>query len=388
MLLFSGGINILLFSMGDTMNFESTKYLANNLGTSYAVPDYLRLIYEPLFESLIGNDLKAIKTTEAAGNFFGEHATFINAPQMINMPVAAIDLWLRLLERVEQGNPAIYSKIHKGTPYYHAGIYCLFATKYLEAFEWLGYAFEQDIKDGGSETPAIWLLSFDAREGQTTGGAEYGKTKILICELESVFKWINLHEPGFRYNVDTLRGIVKAKILIPSYTRSLLSAWSSLLTILLTHRDILRYLRIAPSAEEAQITVHNSLSNLTLIFETLIKENPTYKSSGLNENDQLGEILEKVICPAFSLSWDNTKKCLIQSSINKDYENILSEILVAENSDNRVAVAFTVSQRVRNKAHHLYHEKYINEETFDCLYYRIVYAIMKVIFRFYGEAKP
>jgi hypothetical protein len=365
------------------MNFESTIYLRNNLGTSYRVPDYLNLIYDPSFETLIRNDLNTIKTTKAADDFFAEHAVFINPSQFLDKPVIGIDLWLRLLERIEQSNPEIYSQIHKGTPYYHAGILSLFATKYLEAFEWLGYAFEQDIRLSNQETPAIWLLSFDSREDHEFVGMEYGKTKLLLCELEAIFKWIKLHDPRFKYNEDTLRGIAKAKILTATYTRPLLSAWASLLSIFLSHRDILRYLRIAPSSAEAQLSIHDALSNLTLILETLIKESPSYPISGLNKDSQLGELLEKIIGPAFAIKWDNSKNSLIQSSITKDYEKILGEISAAEHCDDKIAVAFTVAQRVRNKAHHLFHEKYLNEETFECLYYRIIYAILRVIFKFY-----
>jgi hypothetical protein len=48
------------------------------------VPDYLNLVYNPSFETLIRNDLNTIKTTKAVDDFFAEHAVFIDPSQFLD----------------------------------------------------------------------------------------------------------------------------------------------------------------------------------------------------------------------------------------------------------------------------------------------------------------
>lgn len=369
------------------MNFQSSKYLKTNLETSYNAAEYLDLINTPEFTKLVKKDFQSIQTWEAANKFFEEHTTFIHPFPFRGRPIAGIELWLNLLERLLQIDPTNYERIHKGTPYYHAGIYSLFATKYTEAFEWFGYGFEQDIRIGrvpNPGTPSLWILTFDTREGHAQRGADYGNTQKLLTEIESLIQNIYLFDSRFTITPPSLRGIIKSKIIIDGATRALRSSWADFLAILMSHDYVKKIIRVSPNQEEAQLSAHNTLSRLTLILETLIKQIPNFSNySNVNIKSQFGKLIENIIAPEYGYTYSGTKS-VINTNIRKNYNEILNDIRTAEGSgEDKLAICFTVAQRIRNYSHHMFNEEYITEETFESLYLRLAYCILSIIVKFY-----
>jgi hypothetical protein len=131
------------------------------------------------------------------------------------------------------------------------------------------------------------------------------------------------------------------------------------------------------------LSAHNTLSRLTLILETLIKQIPNYSSySNVNQNSQLGDLLQHIIASEYGFSY-NSGNCFISNQIKKNYLHILNDIHSAESTNDKLAVAFTVAQRIRNYSHHLFNSEYISEETFENIYLRIIYCILSIIIKFY-----
>ena len=367
------------------MVYRSSNYLITKLGGSYTPGDYLDLIYTLQFSDLIEQDFQSIQTWQDADTFFEEHTSFIHPVAFTGRPVAGIELWLNLLERLQQIDAINYDRIHKGLPYYHAGIYSLFATKYTEAFEWFGYAFEQDIRTGripNPGTPSLWILTFDTRVGHLTQGADYGNTQKLLTEIESLIRNIYQHD-SFIITSQSLRGIVKSKIVTSGTTRALRSAWADFLALIMFHNYVKKIIRISPKQEEAQLSAHTALLRLTLILETLIKQVPDYSSySNVDENSKLGDLFQHIIGPKYGYTYTSSN-CFISSDIRKDYNLILNDIHSAESSEAKLAVAFTVAQRIRNYSHHVFNKEYISEEIFENIYLRLVYCILSVIVKLY-----
>ena len=300
------------------MQYKSSNYLRTNLGSRFNSVEYLDLINSPQFASFVNQDFQAIQTWQASDTFFEEHTSFIHPFAFTGQSIPGIELWISLLERLQQIDPQEFDRIHKGTPYYHAGIYSLFATKYTEAFEWFGYAFEQCIRTGripNPGTPSQWILTFDTREGHTQKGADYGTTQKLLTEVESLIQNIYLHDSRFIITPRSLRGIIKSKIVVDGSTRALRSAWSDFLAILMSHTYVKKIIRIPPNQEEAQLSAHNTLSRLTLILETLIKQIPNYSSySNVNQNSHLGDLLQHIIASEYGFSY-NSGNCFISNQI-------------------------------------------------------------------------
>lgn len=374
------------FFINIRMPYQSSNYLRTNLGSSFTAAEYLDLINSPQFATFVNQDFQAVQTWQAADTFFELHTSFIHPFAFSGHSIAGIELWMNLLERLQQINPSEFDRIHKGTPYYHAGIYSLFATKYTEAFEWFGYAFEQCIRTGripDPGTPSQWILTFDTREGHRQRGADYGTTQKLLTEVESLIQNIYLHDSRFIITHSSLRDIVRSNIVINGSTRALRSAWADFLAILMSHNYVKKIIRIAPNQEEAQLSAHNNLSRLTLILEALIKEIPNYsRSVNVNQNSQLGDLLQHIIAPEYGYSY-NSGNCFVTNQIRKNYSHILNDIRSAEVSNDKLAVAFTVAQRIRNYSHHLFNDEYISEETFENIYLRIIYCILSIIIKFY-----
>ncbi len=364
-------------------NFESSRYLGTNLlGRQYTIQDYKSLINTPEFAELIRKDFSLIQNWQAADKFFQEHTTFIINSFLSGRQTLGIEMWLSLLERIEQIDSGNYRKIHKGTAYYHAGVYSLFAGHYDKAFQWFEYAFEQDLRLQRSETPSVWILTFDIRENQLEKGNEYEYTKKLLCRIEQIEKEIILHDSRFSLTVDSLRGIVKSKIVCDLSFRSLRSALASLLASFLECEGTERFLKIAPNSNEAQVIVNNFLVNMTLILETFIKKSPKAQNIPLQKGG-IGELYQKVIAPNYNFNYTSDKCFLSNYQISKNYSNMLNEIRDAEQSEDKLAVAFTVCQRVRNISHHIFNEAHINEELFRNLTLRMYYAIFSVIGKLY-----
>jgi hypothetical protein len=374
------------------MTYQSSDYLKNNLGASYNANDYLSLINTPNFAHLITQDLQPIQTWQDADVFFQEHTVFIHPFAFTGQSIAGIELWLNLLERIKLIDSTNYDRIHKGTPYYHAGIYCLFATKYTEAFEWFGYAFDQCIGTGripDPGTPSQWMLTFDTSvhiiNGERRIAADYGTTQKLLNKIQTFLGNIHIYDSRFAVTSDVLRGIIKSKIITVGTTRPLRSAWGDFLSILMAHEYTKKIIRISPNQEEAQLSAHNTLSRLTLILETFIKQIPNFSSySNVNPHSQLGDLLQHIISTTYGFTYNPATKSIITSAIRKDYSLILGDINAAESSsEDKLAISFTVAQRIRNNAHHMFNEEYITEETFENLYLRIVYCILSVIVKYY-----
>jgi len=363
----------------NTFNFESSKYLGVNLlGIQYTIDDYKSIINFPKFAELVQKDFSLIQNWQSADKFFQEHTIFIINSFLSGRQTLGIEMWLSLLERIRQVNLEEYKRIHKGTAYFHAGVYSLFSGHYENAFQWFEYALEQDLKLQRNEAPSVWILTFDTREKQPKRGNEYEYTRKLLCKIQQFINEIRIYDSRFNLTADSLRGIIKSKIVNNSYSRSLRSAWTSLLSSFLKYEETERFLRISPNSNESQVIVNSFLLNLTLALETFIKKSPRASSILLQKGD-IGELYQKVIAPNYGFTYTNNKGFISNCQINKNYFNMLNEISIAEQSEDKLAVAFTVCQRVRNMSYHIFNEDFINEELFRNLTLRIYYAILSVI---------
>jgi hypothetical protein len=364
-------------------NFESSKYLGINLlGKQYTIDDYKSLINSQKFAESVQNDFSLIENWQAADKFFQEHTIFIINSFLSGRQILGIEMWLSLLERIKQIDSNNYTKIHKGTAYYHAGVYSLFSGHYEKAFQWFEYALEQDLKLQRNDTPSVWILTFDARENQPERGTEYEYTQKLVCRIQQIINEIKIYDFRFDLTADSLRGIIKSKIVNNLSSRSLRSAWASLLANFLEYEEVELFLKISPNSQEAQAIVNNFLLELTLILETVIKKSQKVSIITLKRGD-IGELYKRIIAPIYNLIYNKDKCFLSNAQISKDYSKMLNEIKQAEVTEDKLAVAFTVCQRVRNASHHIFNEDFINEELFRNLALRIYYAILSVIEKLY-----
>lgn len=365
-------------------NFESTKFLEISLrGKNYTIDEYKFLINTSQFYEFVRKDFLFIEKYEAADTFFQEHTLFIINSFLSGKQILGIEMWLSLLERIEKIDASNYKKIHKGTAFYHAGIYSLFANHFDKAFQWLEYALEEDIKTGRIPlpgTPAMWILTFDTREEESFKGNDYGYTQKLLYEIKGFLDRIRTYDSRFSITGDLLRSIIISKIVTNNSSRPLRSAWAALLASFLEYGENERFLKISPQSKEAQFTVNNFLVNLTLILETLIKKSPKANNITLKK-ENINELYEKIIAPNYGFTYE---KSFFQSQISKRYSCMLSEIEDADKKEDKIEVSFITAQRVRNKSHHIFNEEFIDNILFETLCLRIYYAIFSVIEKLYS----
>ncbi len=364
-------------------NFESTRFLEINLrGRNYTIDEYKSLINTSQFYNLVRKDFSFIEKYETADKFFQEHTLFIINSFLSGKQILGIEMWLSLLERMKKIDALNYNKIHKGTAFYHAGIYSLFANNFDKAFQWLEYALEEDIKTKripSPGTPAMWILTFDTREGEDLKGNDYGYAQKLLYEIKRFLDKIRIHDSRFNITGDLLRSIIISKIVTNNSPRPLRSAWAALLASFLEYNENERFLKISPQSKEAQFTVNNFLVNLTLILETLIKKSPKANNITLKRED-INELYKKIIAPNYGF----TDKSFFQSQISKRYSCMLNEIEDADKKEDKLAVSFITAQRIRNNSHHIFNEEFIDNILFENLCLRIYYAIFSVIEKLYS----
>jgi len=346
---------------------------------------YLQFINTQDFKDEIAKDINIINNPMDSNLFFRNHADYIQRTIQTGQLNIGISLWLSFLESVQNVDSNKYYNMHKGVPYYHAGILSLLDYRYTEGFMWIDYALNQDIVVGTIETdevPSKWILSFNPREGKGTQPNDFGVTRKIRDELQNNLANITAIDSTFSYSIEDFRDKILNSILTSSSKRAVRAAWSTLLSNLMSHKHIVRLLVVGPRNEEIQLTSHKSLLEMTLIFETLLKECPNATPCGVLPGDTLGRLISKIIPNKIS-GLVNKKNILIDHSLRKDFRVILNDIKSAERTEDKRAVAITVSLHVRNHSHHLFNQEEITKEVYEALFTRISYAIILVLKELY-----
>ena len=366
--------------------YQTSQYIQRELDNIADFHSYQKLIKSEEFGKLLKDDLKSIlkrnsdrKSWEKANNFFEEHGQFIDPYFATKNPGKASELWLELLEIVTKADSKKYDSIHKGTAYYFAGIWSLFAEKYTEGLQWLEYAYEEDLRLNEprrppEEYPAAWLLTLDLRENKSEKGNDFEKTRELVKLLDEIFNEINSEfKKSFRRM--NLAKIAREKVLT-SRKRALRSSWASLLASIWDFKRLQRFLAISPQKTEAQFEVNNFLVNLTLVLETFIpRHNLPEESDGT-----LAELYRYEIKEMYGFSYKNRNKVFLCQDFPNTYQGIGSKLKRIERQENKLKVAFTLSFRIRNQTHHMFNEEFISLSLFKMVTIRVYYSIFSVLF--------
>lgn len=361
-------------------SYWSTTYIQTHLNSLFDFRQYLKIINNKDFEKLVKKDLRGKINWKKANQFFEEHTQFIDPLFFNENPEKASELWLSLLEIIAKASKN-YGLMHKGTAYYHTGICSLFAQKHTEALQWLEYAYEEDLRlnEQGKlpkDYPAGWLLSLDSREKESVKGRDFEKTielkrliGLMLVEIKSKF--------GETFPISKFEKIAKDKILA-SNKRALRSSWASFLASFWEFERLKRFLRISPQKAEAQFEVNNFLVNLTLILETLIPYNTQ------NSDITLGGLYKRIIGPNYQFTFTNREKVFLSKDFPRTYQKINANLRLIESRENKLAVAFTLAYRIRNKTHHMFNEEFISLSMFYKMATRTYYTIFKVLADFYS----
>ena len=144
----------------------------------------------------------------------------------------------------------------------------------------------------------------------------------------------------------------------------------------MNQKEVLRYLRLGPKERCVQLTAHKSFVELTLILETLLKN----KYTGPESNPTLYTYLTKLVIPKL---FPNVSGKLIKTKLSHDYTKILSDIQKAEQTEDKLAVAYQLAYEVRNHSHHLFNEEEISDEVFNQIFLRLSYAIIMTVDKLY-----
>lgn len=365
---------------------NSSNLLIATLGTDFQLERYFALIQTQAFENEIKKDLELISNWQDADRFFEGHARFILSLNLYNQQGIGIEMWFNLLNRIYEISPQAYDRIHKGTAYYHAGIMSLLNYNYIEGFEWLDYAFEQDIpteRVGNEGCPAIWTLSFDPRLNKDTRPNDFGVTLSIRNKVNELLKKINSLESSFTLEESDLRNKINMSFLNTTSNRVIRASWVAFIGNIMNKERTIRYLNIAPKSGEIQLLAHKTLVDLTLILESLLKKSNCASSCGVIPTDTLGNLINKIVPNKYS-AINLTHGKLITTTIHQNYSQIIEDINTAEAvPENKLAIAFTLSNKVRNHSHHLFNMEYISKEVLDSLFIRISYAILSVIVNLY-----
>ncbi len=365
------------------MGLKSKDYLISKLGNNFPVIKYFEALETEQFKHYAEEDLLKINDASDGDYFFGHHASFIQNYSNSGQYWLGIEAWLSLLDIVKKINPNKYKIIHKGTPYYMAGIFCLLEKKYEEGLEFIDFALSQDFKIHRRKaltTPSgLYLLIAHPQCGNDSTQGEY-----LFNAINNFGNFIN---KTYRIQLDIIKlmKIISKKVLL-CRERARRSAWASLLSQILSFEGNARILRIAPLSKENQTLAHLSLVKMSLILETLLKKSPISKRTNshktLNGNTYSVYNHPKLTLDKIYYDLNIEVDSILESSLKTfDYKKINRLIRIEHVSSQKSS--FLISRFIRNNVNHTFQNTMISEKAYKKLFVTLFNSQLYCLQSFY-----
>jgi hypothetical protein len=236
-------------------------------------------------------------------------------------------------------NPEVYKKIHKGYPLYWMGMAAYRIHDFQSAIYYIDATLSEDLKNipTNPDTPPRLFLRLEGEDDRQAA------KDIVQGAQETVEEYINLYNQILKesklktplLNIDDVRsGLLRPAV--SSDNPDIRSLASTFITFLLEfkYRDFQLNLRTEPGTNEP-FFIH--LFKGCLLFESLLKNNPTKKIQGTTLSPVLRELRKELDLPKdFSLG-------------NVQLPQVLDEIL---NVDDRISTAILTTGRLRNTIGH------------------------------------
>lgn len=192
-------------------------------------------------------------------------------------PHHAIEQGLGLLKRCKSLDEAAYKEIHKGGAFYWLGVASYLVNDFEMATFFMDAAVSEDLRWGGeNKTPAMLFMQLD---GENDEQAAKQLTKRAQDGIEGrIADYIKLSGASTNiYSVQTLR----ERLFIPSIDPTN-SSWRSIATAFISFALEWEYRNLLLDVRTEQGTFEPFYIHLfkgCLLFESLLKENPTKKPS-------------------------------------------------------------------------------------------------------------
>jgi hypothetical protein len=353
----------------------SIKFLKQNLSATFEILKYYDLIKSSDFKSLVGKDLENIRTTQEGNNFFVEHAGFIQGCHQIGRSGLGFFIWQKFLHVVSESKPELFKQIHKGTAYYHAGIFAIKDIRIMEGLEFIEYAITEDIKLGANQTPAGFLMALDPLHR----GNDQGVQDEIMKAFSLIIKRYN-QDYGRQLSLEQISIIVKSYFLEKG-VGARRAAWCNFIGIVNSIGHLIDSFKISPEAGEAQTSAKLILVRLCLSLETIMKNIPDTSGHDIQDSDTLGDLLTK------KLNYTREERKNIQElylglkghkgDFSK-FGRVISDSLISEREKD-LALAWII----RNNANHVFSNFFIDGRVFGQIATRISSAVLGVIDEYY-----
>jgi hypothetical protein len=270
-----------------------------------------------------------------------------------NMFYETLEQGHNILRLCEKLNPELYPKIHKGLPLYWMGMAAYRIHDFQSAIYYIDATLSEDLKNFPSDpnTPPRLFLRLEGEDERQAAKSLVQGAQETIEEYINLYNQIlnksKLQIPLLGIN-DVRSGLLRPAVL--SDNPDIRSLASTFITFFLEfkYRDFQLNLRTEPGTNEP-FFIH--LFKGCLLFESLLKNNPTKKIKGNTLAPALRELRKEMDLPKdFSLG-------------NLTLPQVLDDI---QNVDDRISTAILMTGRLRNTIGHnlgwsaqLFREQYI-----------------------------
>jgi len=290
-------------------------------------------------------ELEAIFRQAASTNSVPDADLFFRRFEYLNQllgnnPMMALVYGRQLLFHCKRFDPALYAKIHKGTPYYWLGMAAFFVKDFQTATFFFDAAVSEDIRAGldpaRNPSPSFHFILIDG--GQPNQAAQL-LVKSMQRQIEAQIDQYN--QRGGRHpscpSLDI--GIVRDHFLRPALTQSR-EPWRSLATTLITFVLEIEYLGNSLDLRVGTGTSEPFYLNLfkgCVLFESLLKANP--KNAPTQQT--LGQVLRHLAA--------DLGLTAAPTIGNTDFPTVVSDVASANND---IATSIEFTGRVRNTVGH------------------------------------
>jgi len=252
-------------------------------------------------------------------------------------PHSALRQGIDLLNKCRTLDEDAYKEIHKGGAFYWLGIASFLVNEYEMAVFFFDAAVSEDIRWGdGTKTPAMLFMQLDGEN------PEQAAKQLTRDAQNRINRWITDYN-GLSWASSTPMSIrvLRERLFIPALAPEH-ATWRSVATTFISfslewdYRNLLLDIRIEPGTFEP-FYIH--LFKGCLLFESLLKENPTKKPPP--EQNSLHKVLEYLhkelgVKPNFDFN-------------NKQWADVLNEL---ENSRDSIEQSILLTGMVRNTIGH------------------------------------
>jgi hypothetical protein len=250
-----------------------------------------------------------------------------------------LDRGYQILPLCARLNPEVYKKIHKGYPLYWMGMAAYRIHDFQSAIYYIDATLSEDLKNipSNPDTPPRLFLRLEGEDNRQAA------KDIVKDAQETLEEYINLYNQKLEdselkiplLNIEDVRsGLLEPSV--SSDNPDIRSLASTFITFFLEfkYRTFQLNLRIEPGTNEPFFT---HLFKGCLLFESLLKNNPTKEIKGLTLSPILQELREELDLPK-DLSLGNVQ-----------LPKVLDDIM---NVDEQISTAIISTGRLRNTIGH------------------------------------